>query len=130
MVLLFGSNNISHFVLLVEDYNKKNRNKINSQVCQKMMDGKNLGNVIRQQRQTIITNNRDDCNHPNPNSNANHKDYYSNNQVTKDTKKERTISGDKNDKSDNNMTWPSMENHHALNGPDRENYERKCIEVS
>ena len=42
------------FYILVDDYNKKNiRNeKMNSQVCQNMMDGKNQEDVIRQEPNT------------------------------------------------------------------------------
>ena len=105
--------------IIVDDYNKKNCNKTNSQVCQNMMDGKNHKDVKR--HQMISNNNQDDT----KNLDLNHKKSCTNNQGLDISNNNPVINGNMNDRLENKRMWPIL--NHNVNGANQENYERKYI---
>ena len=105
--------------IIVDDYNKKNCNKTNSQVCQNMMDGKNHKDVKR--HQMISNNNQDDT----KNLDLNHKKSCTNNQGLDISNNAPVINGNMNDRLENKRMWPIL--NHNVNGANQENYERKYI---
>ena len=99
----------------MDDYNKKNCRKINSQVCQKMMDGKNRENVIRQQSNS---------NNKIHNFDMDKKISQANTPIREANNESKRV-GDKNHIIDANFVWPMM--NHCINRTAQEDYERKYI---
>ena len=100
-------------LIIVDDYNKRNLSKMNSQVCQKMMDGKNQENIICQQPNSKNTIQK---------FTVDQKISHCNTQV-REAYKEPIITGEKNNVAENNLVWPII--NHCTNGATEANYERK-----